>query len=71
MIVQAAILLLAAGAFVLWPLLGMSEPGAESAPDAGPTEDQRSRDLEDLELDVASGRLSREDADQRRREAAL
>ena len=70
MIIQAAILLLAAGGFVLWPLLG-SEPDAEPATAAGPTQDQRSRDLEDLELDVASGRLSREDADQRRREAVL
>ena len=66
--VQAAILLLAAATFVLWPLLRAQTVRAR--PEAGPQamEGHRGRELEELELDVATGRLSQLEAEARRRE---
>ncbi len=59
-------ILLLAAPFVLWPLIRHLPPDeAGDTIDAGA---RRRRELEDLELDVALGRLSAEEAARRRRE---
>ena len=71
MIVATAILL-AALPFLVWPLL-RGEPD-EDAMRAGDLRDRLREQVEELELDVASGRLERREADRRiaelRREVA-
>ena len=68
MIVQAAILLLAAAAYVLWPLLRAEAGGSVTEPDLGGPARVRARELEELDLDVATGRVDRQEAGVRRRE---
>jgi hypothetical protein len=63
----ASLLLVLAAPFVLWPLLRHWSPGATSAAPADP-EDERLRELEEIELDLASGRLSEREAVARRRD---
>ena len=59
MILEAGVLLIVCGVFVLWPLLGSSQSGP---PTREPADEVRRRDLEELDLDVASGRLTAEEA---------
>ena len=68
MIVQAAILLLVAASFVLWPLLRAQTAGLPPEPGPQAMEGKRRRESEELELDVATGRLSPLEAEARRRE---
>lgn len=69
MIAQAAILLVLAAGFVFWPLLRQapSGPVLPGGPDQGAAPD--TWDPEEIDLDVAGGRLSPEQAAQRRRES--
>lgn len=71
MIVQAAILLALAAGFVLWPLLrqGPAEPARPHPPEGGAS--PRTWEPEELDLDVAGGRLSPEQGAARRREMGL
>lgn len=61
----ATLLLVVAAPIVLWPLLShwQPEPDTEVLP-AG----ERQRELEEIELDAASGRISEAEAMRRRRE---
>ena len=65
----ATALLLLAAPFVLWPLLTHWTPEPQS-PDAEPGAQARLGELEELDLDVASGRISEGEAARRRRELA-
>ena len=59
----ATLLLVAGGTFSLWPLVRhWQAPRGEPAPAGRPSE------LDELELEVAAGRLSEAEADARRRE---
>jgi len=62
----ASALLLLAAPFVLWPLIRHWQP----EPEAGPVDERERRrhDLEELDLDVAAGRISEREAAERRRE---
>jgi hypothetical protein len=66
-LVWASLLLVLAAPFVLWPLLRHWSPGVASAAPADP-EDERLRELEEIELDLAAGRLSEGEAAVRRRD---
>jgi cytochrome c-type biogenesis protein CcmI len=61
----ASVLVVVAAPFVLWPLLThwQPEPEPPSALDA-----EREHQLEEVELDLASGRISRVEAARRSRE---
>ena len=63
----ATVLLAVAALFVLWPLITHWQPKAEAETAAGGGE-RRRRELEELDLDVAAGRLSAAEAAARRRE---
>jgi hypothetical protein len=63
----ASLLLVLAAPFVLWPLLRHWSPRVASAAPADP-EDERLRELEEIELDLAAGRLSVREAAIRRRD---
>ncbi len=63
----ATALLLVAAPFILWPLLTHWTPEPEPAVEPEPDETRRLA-LEELELDVASGRMSEGEAARRRRE---
>jgi cytochrome c-type biogenesis protein CcmI len=63
----ATLVVVAAAPVVLWPLIRHWQPDADPEAPADPRE-ARLRELEELELDVASGRLSRLEADRRRAE---
>ncbi len=63
----ASLVVAAAAPFILWPLIRHWQPGPEPAPPAD-QRDTRFRELEELELDVASGRLSPQEAERRRAE---
>jgi hypothetical protein len=63
----ASLLLVLAASYVLWPLLRHWSPRVASAAPADP-EDERLRELEEIELDVAAGRLSEPEAAVRRRD---
>jgi cytochrome c-type biogenesis protein CcmI len=60
----ATIVLLAALPFLLWPLL---RPPELNAPAEAPAErqDELAQRVEEIELDLASGRLDRREADRR------
>jgi len=62
-------LLLAAASFVFWPLLRHWQPEPEVATVVDARE-EHARQLEELELDQAAGRLSPEEAARRRAELA-
>jgi hypothetical protein len=53
--------------FVVWPLVRHWQPSAEATPAASP-EEVRQRELEEIESDLAAGRLSDGEAALRRRE---
>ena len=59
-------LMLLAAPFVLWPLIRHWQPEPEAAAGDGP--ERRRHDLEELDLDVAAGRISEREAAERRRE---
>ena len=63
----ATLLLALAAPFVLWPLITHWQPDPEPDSASGAA-DRRRRELEELELDVAAGRLSASEAAARRRE---
>jgi len=67
--IVATVLLLLAMPFLLWPLL---RPAAEAAaaeageaPDAPAGREELLRQVEELQLDLASGRIDRPEADRR------
>jgi hypothetical protein len=63
-IIVASVVLLAALPFLLWPLL--RPPGPAAAVDAAtPSGDDLAHQVEEVELDLASGRLDRREADRR------
>jgi hypothetical protein len=64
MIQVATVVLLVALPFLLWPLL---RPPELSAPSEGsvPSRDELAHQVEEIELDFASGRLDRREADRR------
>jgi cytochrome c-type biogenesis protein CcmI len=67
--VVASLLLLLAAPFVLWPLIRHWQPAPE--PPAAAALDARERrrgELEELDLDVAAGRISEREAAARRSE---
>lgn len=69
--VLATALLLLAAPFVLWPLIRHWQPAPE--PPAAPEWEARERrrsELEELDLDVAAGRISEREAAARRSELA-
>ena len=64
MIIVASAVLLAALPFLLWPLL--RPPELASPEDATiPNRDELAHQVEEVELDLASGRLDRREADRR------
>lgn len=65
----ATLALLASFPFVLWPLIRHLEPPAEASPDLKALTEQALREVEEVELDVATGRLPPE-AGRRRLSAA-
>ena len=65
----ATLLLLMAAPFVLWPLIRHLEPQKEADGEED-SADLRRRRLEEIELDLESGRLDPEGADLLRRELA-
>ena len=65
--VLATALLVVSAPFVLWPLLTHWQPEPEPAGEGGELEACR-RELEEIELDLASGRLTPVEAAARRRE---
>lgn len=65
--VLASVLLLLAAPWVLWPLIRHWQPGAQATPAPDPVE-ARLRELDEIELDLAGGRLSESEAARRRRE---
>ena len=67
----ASLLLLLAAPFVLWPLIRHWQP--EPEPAGAPEREARERrrgELEELNLDVAAGRISEREAAARRSELA-
>jgi len=64
MIIVATAFLLLALPFLLWPLLRPAETAAEPEPLPAGREDLL-RSVEELELDLASGRIDRPEADRR------
>ena len=67
----ASVLMLLAAPFVLWPLIRHWQPTPE--PPSAPEQEARARrrhDLEELDLDVAAGRISEREAAARRSELA-
>lgn len=67
MILVATVVLLAALPFLLWPLLRPPELG-ESAEVTAPSGEELAHRLEEVELDLASGRLDRSEAERRQAE---
>ncbi len=67
-LLATAILVLAAP-LILWPLLTHWQPAPDPDPGA-PVEEARRQAIEELALDVASGRLGEGEAEQRRRDLA-
>ena len=66
MTIVATVLLVVALPFLLWPLLRPPEPEAEPAPPpAAEPRDELLHQVEELELDLASGRIDRPEADRR------
>ena len=63
----ATLTLVAALPFVVWPLIRHWQPG-QAAPAGGSPEDRRLSELEEIESDLAAGRLSEVEAALRRRE---
>jgi hypothetical protein len=63
----ATLTLTLAAPFVLWPLLRHWQPRVIAAPAADP-EEARLGELEEIESDLAGGRLSEREAALRRRE---
>jgi hypothetical protein len=63
----ATLMLVLALPFVLWPLARHWQPRVRGAPAADP-EDARLSELEEIEFDLAAGRLSEREAALRRRE---
>lgn len=63
----ATALLLVAAPFILWPLLTHWTPDAEPGVELE-LDEVRRRELEELELDLASGRMSEGEAARRRRD---
>lgn len=64
----ATALLIVAAPFVLWPLITHWQPEPEQSLTAGEAAEARRREFEELELDLASGRLGEGEAARRRRE---
>jgi len=64
----ATVVLLVAAPVVLWPLITHWQPEAEPEGAPAAVADARRRELEELELDLAAGRLSEREAALRRRE---
>jgi cytochrome c-type biogenesis protein CcmI len=64
----ASVLMVLAAPFVLWPLIRHWQPEPEAV--AGDDPERRRRELEELDLDVAAGRISEREAADRRRETA-
>jgi cytochrome c-type biogenesis protein CcmI len=64
MIFVATVMLVVSLPFMLWPLLGPSEPAGEPLPEA-PNRELLLHRVEELELDLASGRIDRQDAELR------
>lgn len=65
----ATLLLVLSAPFVLWPLIRHLEPEPDPAAE-DEMGDLRSRRLEEIDLDLASGRLDRLEAERLRRELA-
>lgn len=63
----ATLALIVSVPFVVWPLLRHWQPSATAAPAADPHEARRS-EFEEIESDLAAGRLSEREAALRRRE---
>jgi cytochrome c-type biogenesis protein CcmI len=63
--ILATALLVVAAPVVLWPLLTHWQPEPDRSPD---TDAEREHRLEEIELDVASGRIGEPDAVRRRQE---
>jgi hypothetical protein len=63
-IIAATVVLLAALPFLLWPLVRPPEPDPPAAVVA-PNRDELYHRVEEVELDLASGRLDRPEADRR------
>lgn len=63
----ATALMVVAAPFILWPLLTHWTPEGEAGVERERDEVRR-RELEELELDLASGRISEGEAARRRRE---
>jgi hypothetical protein len=63
----ATLALVLALPFVLWPLVRHWQPRVAAAPPANP-EEARLSELEEIEFDLAAGRLSEREAALRRRE---
>ena len=64
MILVATVVLLAAMPFLLWPLLRPPELTAASET-AAPNRDELAHQVEEVELDLASGRLDSREAERR------
>ena len=64
MTLVATVVLLAALPFLLWPLLRPPQLAAPAETPA-PTGDELAHQVEELELDLASGRLDRREAERR------
>ena len=64
--VLATLMLVLAVPFALWPLARHWQPRVRAAPVADP-EDVRLSELEEIEFDLAAGRLSEREAALRRR----
>jgi cytochrome c-type biogenesis protein CcmI len=64
----ASALMLVAAPFVLWPLIRHWQPDPEAA--AGGDPESRRRELEELDLDVAAGRITEREAAERRLEGS-
>jgi len=63
--VVATVLLLAALPFLLWPLLRPPELSPPVAEDAVQNRNELAHQVEEVELDLASGRLDRMEAERR------
>jgi cytochrome c-type biogenesis protein CcmI len=63
----ATAMMVVAAPFILWPLLTHWTPEGEAGAEPEVDDVQR-RELEELELDIASGRISEGEAARRRRE---
>jgi cytochrome c-type biogenesis protein CcmI len=65
----ASVLMLLAAPFVLWPLIRHWQPAPELPAAPGQeARDRRRHELEELDLDVAAGRISEREAAARRSE---